>query len=332
MGNAGQLPAPLMNEGATARPTAVRILLAGAAGFIGSNLADRLLADGHTVIGVDNFVTGRRQNLAHLRDHARFTLVEHDVIEPLVVDGPLDWILHLASPASPPKYLAAGIETLRANAEGTHQLLELARRTGATFFLASTSEIYGDPLVHPQAEDYWGNVNPIGPRSVYDEGKRFAEAMTVAHRDRHGTPVRIIRIFNTYGPRMDPYDGRVVTNLIRQALSGENLTAYGTGEQTRSFQYVDDLIEGIVRLLAVDYQAPVNLGNPDEYTVLQLANLVLELTGSASTITFEPLPKDDPRQRKPDIALARRLLAWEPRVPVRDGLRRTINAMREAGW
>ena len=310
----------------------MRILLAGAAGFIGSNLADRLLADRHTVIGVDNFRTGRRQNVEHLRDHARFTLVEYDVIEPLAVDGSLDWILHFASPASPPKYLAAGIETLRTNAEGTHQLLELARRTGAAFFLASTSEVYGDPLVHPQTEGYWGNVNPIGPRSVYDEGKRFAEAMTVAHRDRHRTPVRIIRIFNTYGPRMDPYDGRVVTNFIRQALSGESLTAYGAGDQTRSFQYVDDLIEAIVRLMSVDYQAPVNLGNPDEYTVLELARLILEITGSASAITFEPLPQDDPRQRKPDISLARRLLDWQPRVPVRDGLARTIRAMREAGW
>jgi dTDP-glucose 4,6-dehydratase len=310
----------------------MRILLAGAAGFIGSNLADRLLTDGNTVIGVDTFVTGRRQNLAHLAGQSRFELVEHDVIEPLEIDGRLDWILHFASRASPPKYLAAGIETLRTNAEGTHQLLELAGRTGAAFFLASTSEVYGDPLVHPQPEGYWGNVNPVGPRSVYDEAKRFAEAMTMAHHGRHGTPIRIVRIFNTYGPRMDPYDGRVVTNFIRQALSGENLTAYGEGDQTRSFQYVDDLVEGIVRLMGVDCQAPVNLGNPDEYTILELARLILELTGSRSTIVFEPLPQDDPRQRRPDIALARRLLDWEPRVPVRDGLQRTIAAMRESGW
>jgi nucleoside-diphosphate-sugar epimerase len=310
----------------------LRILLTGAAGFIGSNLATRLLADGHQVLGVDNFVTGRRRNVAHLDGRPHFQLREHDVIEPLDVDGPLDWILHFASPASPPKYLAAGIETLRVNSEGTHQLLELARLKKAAFFLASTSEVYGDPLVHPQTEQYWGNVNPIGPRSVYDEAKRFAEAMTVAHHGRHGTPVRIVRIFNTYGPRMDPYDGRVVTNFIRQALSGENLTAYGHGEQTRSFQYVDDLVDGIVRLITVDYQLPVNLGNPDEYTILQLAHMILELTGSSSTIVFEPLPQDDPRQRRPDISLARRLLGWEPHVPVGDGLARTIEAMRESGW
>ncbi len=310
----------------------MRILLAGAAGFIGSNLTDRLLADGHTVVGVDNFVTGRRQNLAHLAGDSRFELLEQDVVEPLDVAGPIDWVMHFASPASPPKYLAAGIETLRTNAEGTHQLLELARRKGASFFLASTSEVYGDPLVHPQPESYWGNVNPVGPRSVYDEGKRFAEAMTLAHHVRHGTPIRIIRIFNTYGLRMDPYDGRVVTNFIRQALSGEDLTAYGHGEQTRSFQYVDDLVEGIVRLLQVDYQAPVNLGNPDEYTILEFASLILELTGGASQVVFEPLPVDDPRQRCPDISLARRLLDWEPRVHVRDGVQRTIKAMRETGW
>ena len=310
----------------------MRILLAGAAGFIGSNLTDRLLADGHTVLGVDNFITGRRQNLAHLGEHPRFELLEHDVVDPLAIHGHLDWILHFASPASPPKYLAAGIETLRTNAEGTHQLLELARRTGAAFFLASTSEVYGDPAVHPQPESYWGNVNPIGPRSVYDEGKRFAEAMTMAHHGRHGTDVRIIRIFNTYGPRMDPWDGRVVTNFIRQALSGEALTAYGRGEQTRSFQYVDDLVEGIVRLMSVPHHTPVNLGNPTEYTVLEFARLVLELTGSRSRVSFEPLPQDDPRQRRPDISLARELLGWEPRVPVREGLQRTVAAMLESGW
>ena len=310
----------------------MRILLAGVAGFIGSNLADRLLADGHTVIGVDTFITGRRQNIAHLGGHPRFELLEHDVIEPLQIPGPLDWVLHFASPASPPKYLAAGIETLRANAEGTHQLLELARRANAAFFLASTSEVYGDPAVHPQPESYWGNVNPIGPRSVYDEGKRYAEAISVAHRGRHGTDVRIIRIFNTYGPRMDPYDGRVVTNFIRQALSGEPLTAYGRGDQTRSFQYVDDLVEGIVRLMGVPYHEPVNLGNPTEYTVLELAELILGLTASRSRVAFEPLPQDDPRQRRPDISLAKQLLDWEPRVPVREGLGRTIAAMRDAGW
>ena len=310
----------------------MRILLTGAAGFLGSNLADRLLADGHSVIGVDNFITGRRQNLGHLAAQPRFEILEHDVIEPLAIDDGLDWILHFASPASPPKYLAAGIETLRTNAEGTYQLLELARRTGAAFFLASTSEVYGDPAVHPQTEVYWGNVNPIGPRSVYDEGKRFAEAMTMAHHARYGTAVRIVRIFNTYGPRMDPHDGRVVTNFIRQALSGEPLTAFGRGEQTRSFQYVDDLVEGVVRLMRVPYQAPVNLGNPDEYTILELAQVILDLTGSTSQVAFEPLPQDDPRQRKPDISLAKHLLGWEPGVPMREGLQRTIDAMRESGW
>jgi nucleoside-diphosphate-sugar epimerase len=310
----------------------MRILLAGAAGFIGSHLVDRLLCDGHEVVGVDNLITGRAANLAHLGDKARFTYVQADIIEPLEVAGPFDWVMHLASPASPPKYLAAPIETLRVNAEGTHHLLELARRSGAGFFLASTSEIYGDPLVHPQPESYRGNVSPIGPRSVYDEGKRFAEALTMANRRYHGMATRIVRIFNTYGPRMDPHDGRVVTNLIRQALAQEPLTAYGDGSQTRSFQYVDDLIEGIVRLLAVDYDGPVNLGNPDEFTILELAQLVRSLTATPCPIVFEALPEDDPRQRKPDIRLARRLLDWEPKVPLRLGLERTIEAMRETGW
>ena len=309
----------------------MRLLLTGAAGFIGSNLTERLLGDGHQVIGVDNYLTGRRENLARFSAEPRFSFVEADVSLPLAAPtGKLDWILHFASPASPPKYLAAPIETLRVNAEGTRHLLDLARRTGAAFFLASTSEVYGDPIVHPQPESYWGNVNSIGPRSVYDEAKRYAEAITFAYRRAHDVDTRVIRIFNTYGPWMDPFDGRVVTNFIRQALAGEPLTAYGTGQQTRSFQYVDDLVEGIVRYLGVPHPGPVNLGNPDEFTMLELAERVLELTGSDSRIAYEPLPVDDPRQRCPDIALARRLLDWEPRVALADGLSRTIAFMRAA--
>lgn len=309
----------------------MRILVTGAAGFIGSHLVDRLLAEGHEVIGVDNFSTGRRENLAHLADHPRFTLVEHDVVEPLDVTRSLDWVMHFASPASPPKYLARPVETLRVNSEGTYRLLELARQKGAKFFLASTSEVYGDPQVHPQPESYWGHVNPVGPRAVYDEAKRYAEALTMSYHRAHGLAVRIVRIFNTYGPRMDPKDGRVVTNFIRQALTGEPLTVHGDGSQTRSFCYIDDLIEGIVRLMRVDYSGPVNLGNPEEYTVLELARVIKELTGSSSQIVFEPLPEDDPKQRRPDISLARRLLDWEPRVPMREGLRRMLGYLVEVG-
>ena len=302
----------------------MRILLTGAAGFIGSHLADRLLAEGYEVIGVDSMITGRPENLVHLEGYPRFRFIEHDVTKPLEIGGPLDWVMHFASPASPPKYLAEPIKTLRVNAEGTFHLLELARAKGASFFLASTSEVYGDPLVHPQPETYWGNVNPVGPRAVYDEGKRYAEALVTAYHTYFGLPVRIVRIFNTYGPRMDPDDGRVVTNFITQALKGEPLTVYGDGSQTRSFCYIEDLIEGIVRLMAVDYTGPVNLGNPEEYTVLELARLVKKLTGSPSEIVFKSLPQDDPKQRRPDISLAKRLLGWEPRVPVREGLLRTI--------
>jgi len=307
----------------------MRILLTGAAGFIGSHLTDRLLAEGHEVIGVDSLITGRADNLAHLEGHPRFKFLRRDVTEPLEITGPLDWVMHFASPASPPKYLAEPIKTLRVNAEGTYHLLELAREKGAAFFLASTSEVYGDPLVHPQPETYWGNVNPVGPRAVYDEGKRYAEAMTTAYHTHYGLPVRIVRIFNTYGPRMDPKDGRVVTNFITQALKGEPLTVYGDGSQTRSFCYIDDLIEGIVRLMEVNYAGPVNMGNPEEYTVLELARLVKELTGSPSEIVFKPLPQDDPKQRRPDISLARRLLGWEPRVSVKEGLQKAILSFRK---
>jgi len=302
----------------------MRILLTGAAGFIGSHLTDRLLAEGHEIIGVDSLITGRLKNIEHLEDHPNFQFLEQDVINPLQINGPIDWVMHFASPASPPKYLSNPINTLRVNSEGTFHLLELARSKGASFFLASTSEVYGDPLMHPQPETYWGNVNPVGPRAVYDEGKRYAEAMATAYHTYYGIPIRIVRIFNTYGPRMDPNDGRVVTNFITQALRGEPLTIYGDGSQTRSFCYIDDLIEGIIRLMNVEYSRPVNLGNPEEYSVIELAQLIKELADSTSEIIYKPLPQDDPKQRRPDITLARRLLKWEPRISVRDGLLRTI--------
>jgi dTDP-glucose 4,6-dehydratase len=307
----------------------MRVLLTGAAGFLGSHLAERLLKEGCEVIGVDNLSTGQRRNLDRLLAHPGFHFLQADVTRPLEVEGPLDWVLHFASPASPPRYQKLPIATLLVNAEGTRHLLDLALRKGARFFLASTSEVYGDPLVHPQPETYWGNVNPIGPRSIYDEGKRYAEALTTAYHRAYGVPVRIVRIFNTYGPFMDPEDGRVVSSFIVQALRGEPLTVFGDGSQTRSFCYVDDLIEGIRRLMEVDYSYPVNLGNPEEYRVLELAQLVKELTGSPSPVTFLPLPEDDPKQRRPDITLARKLLGWEPKVPVREGLLRTIAYFRE---
>lgn len=299
-------------------------LLTGVAGFVGSHLADRLLVDGFRVIGVDNLVTGKRRNLDHLRGASRFRFLECDCSEPLEIDEQLDWVLHFASPASPPKYLEAPLATMLVNAHGTYHLLELARRHGASFLLASTSEVYGDPLQHPQTEAYWGNVNPNGPRSVYDEAKRYAEAMTMSYRREHGLSTRIIRIFNTYGPRMDPHDGRVVTNFVRQALAGEPLTVYGDGSQTRSLQYVDDLIEGVRRYMAHEHPGPINLGNPEECTVLQIAELIRRLTGCDSPIDYRPLPEDDPTRRKPDISLARELLDWQPKVRVQQGLAMTI--------
>jgi dTDP-glucose 4,6-dehydratase len=302
----------------------MKILLTGAAGFIGSHLTDRLLSEGHQVIGVDNCCTGRLENLAHLKNNPSFRFIRQDASLPLQIEEPLDWVMHFASPASPPKYLAMPVETLRINSEGTLHLLELAQNKNAKFFLASTSEVYGDPLVHPQPESYWGHVNPIGPRSVYDEAKRYAEALTGAYHRKYGLPIRIIRIFNTYGPRMDPEDGRVVTNFINQALRGKPLTVYGDGGQTRSFQYVDDLIEGICRLMEVEYFEPVNLGNQEEFSMLELAQIIQKATMSTSKIEYAPLPQDDPKQRKPDIARAKKLLNWSPKISAMDGLAKTI--------
>ena len=306
----------------------MKVLVTGAAGFLGSHLCDRFLADGHDVVGLDNFVTGHRDNIAHLANERRFRFVQHDISTLTGIEGPLHGVLHFASPASPIDYLELPIETLQVGSVGTHHALEIARQKGARFFMASTSEVYGDPLVHPQTEGYWGNVNPVGPRAVYDEAKRFSEAITMAYHTHHGLDTRIVRIFNTYGPRMRPRDGRVVSNFIVQALTGEPITVYGDGLQTRSFCYVSDEVEGIYRLFMHGDAQPTNIGNPDEYTVRQLADLVIELTGSASRIIDEPLPVDDPKVRRPDISRARTMLGWEPKVPVREGLARTIEYFR----
>lgn len=308
---------------------ALHIVIAGAAGFVGSHLVDRLLADGHRVTGVDDLITGRRSNLAHVDAHPRFRFVEHDVSHPFEVEGEVHWVMHLASPASPPKYQQWPIETLEANSYGTHNLLRMAQAHGATFLLASTSEVYGDPVHHPQQEDDWGNVNPNGPRSMYDEGKRYAEAATMAFHRHYGLPVRIIRIFNTYGPRMDAHDGRIVTNFICQALAGEPLTVFGAGTQTRSLQYVSDLIEGIVRYMDCDHCGPMNLGNPVELSVREIAELIIRLTGSTSTLTYSQLPENDPQRRRPDITRAREMLQWMPSVPAEVGLALTIEAFRK---
>jgi dTDP-glucose 4,6-dehydratase len=311
----------------------VRLLVTGAAGFLGSHLCDQLLARGHRVIGVDNHITGNPANLAHLAHHPGFQFIRHDVTTFIELEGPLEGVLHFASPASPVDYLELPIQTLKVGSLGTHKALGLARAKGARFLLASTSEVYGDPLVHPQPEAYWGNVNPVGPRGVYDEAKRFAEAMTMAYHRYHNLDTRIVRIFNTYGPRMRPKDGRVVSNFIVQALRGQPLTIYGDGSQTRSFCYVDDLVEGIIRLFLNGNADPTNIGNPVEFTVRQLAELVLKLTSSSSPIVERPLPVDDPRVRQPDITRARQVLGWEPAVPLEEGLRRTIAYFRslEAG-
>jgi dTDP-glucose 4,6-dehydratase len=303
----------------------LRILVTGAAGFVGSHMCDRLLAEGHTVVAVDNLLTGSERNVAHLNNHADFRFLLHDITQPLTVDGPIDAVLNMASPASPKDYLRHAIETLRVGSEGTRHMLELARAKNARFLLTSTSECYGDPLVHPQPETYWGHVNPIGPRSCYDESKRFAEAITMAYHRTYGLDTQIARIFNTYGPRMKLDDGRVVPAFIGQALRGAPLTLFGDGSQTRSFCYVSDLVDGIYRLMQSDEHAPVNLGNPLEMTVREFAGEIRRITGSQSAIICEPLPEDDPKQRRPDISKARRLLNWEPRVSLADGLRLTID-------
>ena len=306
----------------------MRVLITGVAGFLGSHLADRFLRDGHEVVGLDNFLTGSPENIAHLTGHPGFSFLRHNISEFTYVAGPLDGVLHFASPASPVDYLELPIQTLKVGSLGTHNALGVALAKGARFLLASTSEVYGDPLVHPQPEHYWGNVNPIGPRGCYDEAKRFAEAMTMAYHRAQGVDTRIVRIFNTYGPRMRPNDGRVVSNFIMQALRGEPLTLYGDGSQTRSFCFVSDEVEGIYRLFQSGVTDPVNIGNPDEFTVRQLAELVLEMTGSSSVITSIPLPADDPKVRQPDITRARERLGWAPAIPLREGLRATIDYFR----
>lgn len=306
----------------------MRLMITGAAGFLGSHLTDRFLAEGHEVIGVDNFVTGSWKNIAHLEDHHGFSFTEHDVSTPLFIHKELDGVLHFASPASPVDYLELPIQTLKVGSLGTHNMLGLSLAKGARFLLASTSEVYGDPEVHPQPETYWGKVNPIGPRGVYDEAKRFAEAMTMAYHRYHGLDTRIVRIFNTYGPRMRPADGRVVSNFIVQALRGDPLTIYGDGTQTRSFCFVDDEVDGICRLFFADYSDPMNVGNPDEFTIRELAEIILEETSSSSVIEHRALPRDDPKIRQPDISLARERLGWEPETSLREGLRGTIPYFR----
>lgn len=307
----------------------MKILLTGAAGFIGSHLCDRMLKDGHEVTAMDNLITGSMSNISQHLSNTKFQFIHHNVSNHIHIPGELDWVIHFASPASPVDYLNLSIETLKVNSLGTHNTLGLALAKGAKYFLASTSEVYGDPEQHPQRESYWGNVNPVGPRGVYDEAKRFAEAITMAYYNKHGLDTRIIRIFNCYGPRLRANDGRVVSNFIDQALRDKPLTIYGGGEQTRSFQYVSDLVEGIVRLMGVEHHDPVNLGNPQERTVLELAELVKQLTGSKSEIVFKPLPTDDPQRRLPDITKAKTLLDWTPKVEITDGLTQTIAWYKE---
>jgi len=301
----------------------MRVLVTGTAGFLGSHLTDRLLGEGHSVVGIDNFSTGDAENLAHLSNEPRFQFEERDICEPFD-PGPVDYVFNLASPASPPEYMRLAIETLRVGSVGTENTLVIAARHGAGFLHASTSECYGDPLVHPQPEDYWGNVNPVGPRSVYDEAKRFAEALVMAYHRSRGVNTHLVRIFNTYGPRLHPADGRVISNFLMQALRGEPLTVYGDGSQTRSFCYVDDLIEGILRLSRSDEHYPVNIGNPVEFTILECAQAVLDVTGSQSELRMEPLPQDDPTRRRPDITKARTLLGWEPKITLKEGLAKSL--------
>lgn len=305
-----------------------KYLVTGGAGFIGSHLCDYFLKQGHDVLCMDNYSTGANSNIAPLLENKRFRFIDHNVSRYIEVDEPLDFVLHFASPASPVDYLELPIPTLKVGALGTHNTLGLAKAKNAVYLLASTSEVYGDPLVRPQSEEYWGNVNPIGPRGVYDEAKRFAEAITMAYHRYHGLNTRIVRIFNTYGPRMRLQDGRVVPNFIMQALKGEPLTVYGQGQQTRSFQYVDDLVDGLVKLLASDHHLPVNIGNPHEMTVLEFAKKIISLTGSKSDIVYQPLPEDDPQVRQPDITKANNILQWQPKVKLEEGLAKTIEYFR----
>jgi dTDP-glucose 4,6-dehydratase len=302
----------------------MRVLVTGAAGFLGSHLTDRLLGEGHTVLGVDNLCTGDLSNIAHLKNEPRFAFEQKDIC--LAFDpGKVDAVFNMASPASPPEYLRLAIETLRVGSVGTENTLEIAHKYNAAFLHASTSECYGDPLEHPQTESYWGNVNPVGPRSVYDEAKRYAEALTMAYHRSRGVNTHLVRIFNTYGPRLHPSDGRVISNFMMQALRGEPLTVYGDGQQTRSFCYVADLVEGILRLSRSSEHLPVNIGNPVEFTILECAEAVLEVTGVASELRFEPLPQDDPTRRRPDISKAKQILDWEPKISLREGLRLSLD-------
>jgi dTDP-glucose 4,6-dehydratase len=307
----------------------MRVVVTGGAGFIGSHLCDALLGEGHAVVCVDNLLTGSRRNLAHLKNEPQFEFLEQDITRPFD-PGAMDYIFQFASAASPVDYMEHGIETLQAGSLGSFNALELAKKYGAKYLLASTSECYGDPLEHPQKETYWGNVNPVGPRSVYDEAKRFAEAVTVAYRRYHKVDTRIVRIFNTYGPRLQLNDGRVISNFMKQALRDEPLTVYGEGKQTRSFCYVSDEVDGILRLAKSELPGPVNIGNPNEFTIMDCARLVLKVTGSKSKIAYEPLPQDDPRQRRPDITLARTKLGWEPKIDLESGLRLSLNYFRQA--
>jgi dTDP-glucose 4,6-dehydratase len=309
----------------TKNPTSV---VTGAAGFLGSHLTDLLLSRGHRVIGIDNFVTGSVNNISHLGGNPQFKFIQQDVTEFIFLDGPVDYVWHFASPASPIDYLELPIQTLKVGSLGTHKALGLAKNKGARFLLASTSEIYGDPLVHPQVEEYWGNVNTIGPRGCYDEAKRFAEAMAMAYHREHKVETRIVRIFNTYGPRMRLNDGRVVPAFVSQALVNKPVTIFGKGQQTRSFCYVSDLIEGIYRLMMSNYDLPVNIGNPAELTMVEFAKEIIAATGSRSKLTYKPLPQDDPKQRRPDISKAKKILKWEPKVPLKDGLKTTIEYFR----
>ena len=307
----------------------MRVLVTGVAGFLGSHLADRLLAGGYDVVGMDNFITGSPDNIAHLTGHARWSFFRHDVTNFTYVAGPLDGVFHFASPASPRDSLELPIQTLKVGSLGTHKALGLALAKGARFLLASTSEVYGDPLEHPQKESYWGNVNPIGPRGVYDEAKRFAEAITIAYHRYHGLDAKIVRIFNTYGPRMRVNDGRAVPTFISQALRDEDLTVFGDGRQTRSFTYISDLVDGIIRLMHSDLNDPINVGNPHEMTIEEIGRTIIRMTGSTSRIVYRPLPTDDPKVRQPDITRARTLLHWEPKVALEEGLTQTIEYFRK---